>query len=45
MVMHDVEQLPVVRDGEFIGFVTRNTILRTLREGVTRTNREEESDS
>ena len=45
MVMRDVEQLPVVRDGEFIGFVTRDTILRTLHEGVARTNREEESDS
>ena len=39
MVMRDVEQLPVVRDGEFIGFVTRDTILRALHEGVTRTHR------
>jgi CBS domain-containing protein len=45
MVMRDVEQLPVVRDGEFIGFVTRDTILRTLHEGVTPTNRDEETDS
>jgi len=45
MVMRDVEQLPVVRDGEFIGFVTRDTILRILHEGVTRTNRDEASDS
>ena len=45
MVMRDVEQLPVVREGEFVGFVTRDTILRTLHEGVSRTNREEESDS
>jgi CBS domain-containing protein len=44
MVMRAVEQLPVVRDGEFIGFVTRDTILRILHEGVTRTNRDEESD-
>ena len=45
MVNRDVEQLPVVRDGQFIGFVTRDTILRTLHEGVTPTNSEEESDS
>jgi CBS domain-containing protein len=45
MVMRDVEQLPVVRDGEFVGFVTRDTILRALHEGVTRTNRDEENDS
>ena len=35
----------VVRDGEFIGFVTRDTILRALHEGTVQTNREEESDS
>ena len=40
-----VEQLPVVRDGEFIGFVTRDTILHTLHEGATPTSREEESHS
>ena len=34
-----------IRDGEFIGFVTRDTILRTLHEGGTRTNSGEESDS
>ena len=45
MVNRDVEQLPVVRDGEFIGFVTRDTILRALHEGTVQTNREEESDS
>ena len=45
MVNRDVEQLPVVRDGEFIGFVTRDTILRTLHEGATPTSREEESHS
>ena len=45
MVNRDVEQLPVVRDGEFIGFVTRDTILRTLHVGVTPTNSQEESDS
>lgn len=30
MVNRDVEQLPVVRDGELIGFLTRDTILRKL---------------
>ena len=45
MVNRDVEQLPVVRDGEFIGFVTRETILRALHEGATGTKSEEENDS
>jgi len=35
MVSRDVDQLPVVRDGELIGFVTRDGILRALREGMT----------
>lgn len=30
LVNRDVEQLPVVREGEFIGFVTRDSALRTL---------------
>ncbi len=30
LVNRDVEQLPVVREGEFIGFVTRDTVLRAL---------------
>ncbi len=45
ILKRDVEQLPVVRDGEFVGFVTRGTILHTLREGVTRFNSEGETDS
>jgi len=37
MVNRDVEQLPVVREGEFIGFLTRDAILRILfgREGAS----------
>jgi CBS domain-containing protein len=30
LVNRDVEQLPVVRDGELVGFVTRKSILRAL---------------
>lgn len=33
MVHRDVEQLPVVRDSELIGFLTREAILRTLHTG------------
>ena len=45
MVNRDVEQLPVVRDGELIGFVTRDSILRCLHEGAAShdTTNEEES--
>ncbi|RMH15753.1 MAG: CBS domain-containing protein [Gemmatimonadetes bacterium] len=32
MVNRDVEQLPVVRDGELVGFVTREAVLRHLVE-------------
>jgi CBS domain-containing protein len=30
MVNRDVEQLPVVREGELVGFLTRDAILRVL---------------
>jgi len=30
MVNRDVEQLPVVRDGELVGFITRDAVLRSL---------------
>ncbi len=32
MVSRDVEQLPVVRDGELVGFITRDSTLRALHE-------------
>lgn len=33
MANRDVEQLPVVRDGALVGFLTRDTVLRVLRSG------------
>ena len=30
LVNRDVEQLPVVREGEFVGFITRDSVLKTL---------------
>lgn len=44
MVNRDVEQLPVVRDGELLGFVTRDSILRALHEG-SEPNESEADDS
>jgi len=35
MVNRDVEQLPVVRDGEFVGFLTRGEVLRWLFPGTS----------
>lgn len=45
MVNRDVEQLPVVRDGELIGFVTRDSILRSLHGGATPQETDNEDDS
>jgi CBS domain-containing protein len=46
MVNRDVEQIPVVREGELVGFVTRESILRALH-GVrgTPSSEKEESES
>lgn len=44
MVNRDVEQLPVVRDGELIGFVTRDSILRALKGAPAREDDDTESE-
>lgn len=45
MVNRDVEQLPVVREGELIGFVTRESILRVLYGTPDNEPNEEESEA
>ncbi len=46
LVNRDVEQLPVVRDGELMGFVTRKSILRALHRTLESENHEDaESES
>lgn len=44
MVNRDVEQLPVVREGQLVGVVTRDGILRALHLG-TRVTHDEKGDS
>jgi len=47
-VNRDVEQLPVVREGELIGFVTRDTVLKALfgvPEVARQDDLQDESDS
>lgn len=44
MVKRDVEQLPVVREGELVGFVTRDSVLRALH-GVVGDTSTPESES
>jgi CBS domain-containing protein len=43
MVNRDVEQLPVIRDGEMVGFLTRGEVLRWLFSGTS--FKQEESSS
>ena len=45
MVNRKVEQLPVVREGELIGLITRDAILRALHPGSSQTDDEPEQDS
>lgn len=48
LVNRDVEQLPVVREGELIGFVTRDTVLKALfgvPEVARQDDQQNESDS
>lgn len=44
MVNRDVEQLPVVREGELVGFITRDSILRALR-GARKADDTEDTES
>jgi len=44
MVNRDVEQLPVVREGELVGFVTRDSILRALH-GTLESDQTEQEES
>lgn len=45
MANRKVEQLPVVRDGELVGLITRDAILTALHAGATDDNDETEDDT
>lgn len=45
MVHKKVEQLPVVRDGELVGMVTRSKVLRALHLGTLNTEEEGDGES
>ena len=45
IVSRDVDQLPVVREGELIGLITREAILRALYSGAGDVNDERQDDS
>lgn len=45
MVNRKVEQLPVVRDGELVGLITKDAVLRVLHAGSPDANNDNENDS
>jgi len=45
MVNRKVEQLPVVRDGELIGLITRDAVLHALHTGTRLDEQKEKNDS
>lgn len=44
MVKRDVEQLPVVREGQLVGILTRDAILKALHPGPTTETESEQDD-
>ncbi len=45
IVSREVDQLPVVREGELIGLITREAVLRALHSGASEANDERQDDS
>jgi len=45
MVNRDVEQLPVVRNGALVGFITRDSVLRALKGGTRAPNHNESNEN
>ena len=45
IVSREVDQLPVVREGELIGLITREAVLRALHSGASEANDERRDDS